>query len=226
MFALVLRLLLVQSLAVQSGALFASPSLRGRPAAFPSRLSSPVASESLAVTTSKACIGLAAQPIVWWSLATLKTTGCGLAGSTVQSLEGVAYLVVAAFALAGLTTRVRKGGAGLTAAELEAADAEGSAFAAATAAAADAAKEAPADKRAAALRSLAVATERQRLSADKVVAVPGPARLLGYAESLSYASAVAGLVVAASQLLEYGALPSALPVAGAACWSLRGSLVS
>ena len=77
----------------------------------------------------------------------------------------------------------------------------------------------PADKRAAALRSLAVAEQRQRLSADKVAAVPGPARLLGYAESLSYASAVAGLVVAASQLLENGALPSALPVAGAACWS-------
>ena len=211
-----LRLLLVQSLAVQTGALSASPSLRGRPAALRSRLDPPVASESLAVTTSKACIGLAAQPIVWWSLATLKTTGCGLAGSTVQSLEGVAYLVVAAFALAGLTTRMRKGGAGLAAAELEAADAEGSAFAAATAAAA---KAAPADKRAAALRSLSVATERQRLSADKVAGVPGPARLLGYAESLSYASAAAGLVVAASQLLEYGALPSALPVAGAACWS-------
>ena len=96
------------------------------------------------VTTSKACIGLAAQPVVWWSLATLKTTGCGLAGSTVQSLEGVAYLVVAGFALAGLTTRVRKGGAGLAAAELEAAEAEGSAFAAATAAGADAAKAAPA----------------------------------------------------------------------------------
>ena len=213
-----LRLLLLQSLALQTGALSASPSLRGRPAALRSRLDPPVASESLAVTTSKACIGLAAQPIVWWSLATLKTTGCGLAGSTVQSLEGVAYLVVAAFALAGLTTRV-KGGAGLAAAELEAADAEGSAFAAATAAAADAAKAAPADKRAAALRSLSVATERQRLSADKVAGVPGPARLLGYAESLSYASAAAGLVVAASQLLEYGALPSALPVAGAACWS-------
>ena len=136
-----LRLLLLQSLAVQSGALSTSPSLRGRPATrpsrLPSRLSSPVASESLAVTTAKACIGLAAQPVVWWSLATLKTTGCGLAGSTVQSLEGVAYLVVAAFALAGLTTRVRKGGAGLAAAELAAAEAEGSAFAAATAAAAD-----------------------------------------------------------------------------------------
>ena len=218
-----LRLLLLQSLAVQSGALSTSPSLRGRPATRPShppsRLSSPVASESLAVTTSKACIGLAAQPVVWWSLATLKTSGCGLAGSTVQSIEGVAYLIVAAFALAGLTTRVRKGGAGLAAAELEAAEAEGSAFAAATAAAADAAKAAPADKRAAALRSLAVAEQRQRLSAEKVAAVPGPARLLGYAESLSYASAVAGLVVAASQLLEKGALPSALPVAGAACWS-------
>ena len=143
-----LRLLLLQSLAVQSGALSTSPSLRGRPATRPSwppsRLSSPVASESLVVTTSKACIGLAAQPVVWWSLATLKTTGCGLAGSTVQSLEGVAYLVVAGFALAGLTTRVRKGGAGLAAAELEAAEAEGSAFAAATAAGADAAKAAPA----------------------------------------------------------------------------------
>jgi len=215
-----LRLLLLQSLAVQSGALSTSPSVRRRPAAMPSRLSSPVASESLAVTTSKACIGLAAQPVVWWSLFTLKTTGCGLAGSSdAQTLEGVAYLVVAAFALAGLTTRVRKGGAGLAVAELEAAEAEGSAFAAATAAAADAAKAAPADKRAAALRSLAVATERQRLSAEKVAEVPGPARLLGYAESLSYASAAAGLVVAASQLLEYGALPSALPVAGAACWS-------
>ena len=119
-----LRLLLLQSLAVQSGALSTSPSLRGRPATRPSRppsrLSSPVASESLAVTTAKACIGLAAQPVVWWSLVTLKATGCGLAGSTVQSLEGVAYLVVAGFALAGLTTRVRKGGAGLAAAELEA----------------------------------------------------------------------------------------------------------
>ena len=203
---------------VQAGALSASPSVRRRPTARPSRLSSPVASESLAVTTSKACIGLAAQPVVWWSLATLKTTGCGLAGSTVQSLEGVAYLVVAAFALAGLATRVRKG-SGLEAAELEAADAEGSAFAAATAAAAEAAEAAPTDRRAAALRALATATERQRLSAEKVAAVPGAARLLGYTESLSYASAIAGLVVAASQLFEYGSLPSAVPVAGAVCWS-------
>ena len=214
-----LRLLLLQGLAVQSGAFSTSPSVRGRPTARPSRRSSPVASESLAATNSKACIGLAAQPVVWWSLATLKTTGCGLvAGSTVQSLEGVAYLVVVAFTLAGLATRVRKGG-GLAAAELRAADAEGLAFAAATAAAAEAAEAAPTDKRAAALRSLATATERQRLSAEKVAAVPGPARLLGYAESLSYASATAGLVVAASQLLEYGALPSAVPVAGAVCWS-------
>ena len=39
-----------------------------------------MASESLAVTTSKAAIGLAAAPVTWASLATLATTGCGLPG--------------------------------------------------------------------------------------------------------------------------------------------------
>ena len=65
---------------------------------------------------------LASAGVCWWA--------------AFPPLNAWPLVVVAAFALAGLTTRVRKGGAGLAAAELEAAEAEGSAFAAATAAAA------------------------------------------------------------------------------------------
>ena len=179
-----------------------------------------MASESLAVTTSKAAIGLAAQPIVWWSLVTLKTTGCGLAGgTTIQSIEGVSYLVVASYVLASLLTRARTG-TGLRQAELAAGDAETVAMAAATAAAAAAARAAPEPKRAAAQRALAMAEQQQRASAVKVAAIAeGPARLLDAAESLSYVSLAIGLVVGGLQYLDYGYIPSALPVAGAACWT-------
>ena len=214
-----MRVRVLATLLTQTAALHASPTIRRSAGPSPAAIGSIKMSESLAVTITKAGIGLAAQPVVWYSLFTLRTTGCGLpSGSIVQTLEGSSYLVVAGFALAGLATRVRKG-AGLEAAELAAAEAEADALAAATALAAAAAKTTPADRRAAAQRSAAVAEEKQRLSQEKVAAVPDAARLLGLGESLSYLTAAAGLVVGALQLLEVGSLPSAVPVAGSVCWS-------
>jgi len=193
-----LRVLLAHALTLPAAAalLYAPTAPIRRPPSSPIRQSAPVASESLAVTKTKAGIGLAAQPVVWWSLGTLASTGCGLdADSTVQALEGLAYTVVAGFALSGLATRLRTG-EGLQAAELLAADAEAAALATAT-------------------------EERRRFSAAKVAAVPDVARVLGLAESLSYITVVAGLVVGAVQIAEYGSLPSAVPAAGSACWSPR-----
>lgn len=184
------------------------------------RSSTPFASESLAVTSAKAAIGLAAQPVLWASLYTLRTTGCGLPdGSLVQAFEGLAYLVVAAFAAGSLVTRATTGGCGLCEAELASVAAEASTFEAMTAAANRAAREAPPGERPAALRAAAVAEQRQRASLDKAAALPSVLPALRAAESLSLASAAIGLAVVALQLRDVGSVPSALPVAGAACWT-------
>ena len=75
-----------------------------------SRTVQPVGSESLAVTSAKAVTGICAQPVVWWSLYSLRTTGCGLsAGEMIQTAEGLSYTVVAGFALASVVTRVTTG---------------------------------------------------------------------------------------------------------------------
>lgn len=59
--------------------------------------------------------GLVANPVVAWSLYTLKTTGCGLPpgpGGAIGALEGVSYLVVVATVAWSTFTKV-KTGAGL-----------------------------------------------------------------------------------------------------------------
>ena len=48
-------------------------------------------------TFAASVLGLASQPVFWWSLYTLKTTGCGLPAGPFGLLgaaEGVSYLVV------------------------------------------------------------------------------------------------------------------------------------
>ena len=196
----------------------AAPALRALP---PRRCSEPFASESLAVTASKAAIGIAAQPVLWASLFTLRTTGCGLPDdSLVQAFEGLAYLVVAAFAVGSLVTRATTGGGGLCEAELASVEVEAADFEAMTAAANRAAKEAPPEGRPAALRAASVAEQRQRASLDKAASLPSVLPLLRTAERLSLASAAAGLAVVALQLRDVGSVPSALPVAGAACWTV------
>jgi len=60
----------------------------------------------------QAVIGLAAQPIMWWSLWTLKTTGCGLPAGpygVYGALEGVSYLIVAGFVLASIYSKATTG---------------------------------------------------------------------------------------------------------------------
>ena len=171
------------------------------------RCSSATASESLAVTSAKGMVGVAAQPVVWCSLASLKTTGCGLVSTNLQTVEGLAYAAVAACLLGSLSTRLRTG-QGLAQAELAAAAEDVVALEAAAAAAA----KAGSDSRLAEIRAQA--------SADKAAAVAGwPSTLLSTAEALSYVTAVTGMVVLGFQVVEYGYVPSALPSQGAACWS-------
>ena len=120
------------------------------------RASPIVASESLAVTTSKAAIGLAAAPVTWASLATLATTGCGLRGELAGTAEGVAYVVVAGFAATTAYTRITTG-TGLAEAECAAAESE-----------------------MAVLEAAGASDEQKRLSAEKAAALAdGPANLLG-----------------------------------------------
>ena len=160
------------------------------------RASPIVASESLAVTPSKAAIGLAAAPVTWASLATLATTGCGLRGALAGAAEGVAYVVVASFAATTAYTRITSG-TGLAEAECAAAEAE-----------------------MAVLEAAGASDEQKRLSAEKAAALAdGPANLLGLAGDLAVLSAVAALLVFGGRLVADGALPSALPSAGGACWS-------
>ena len=62
---------------------------------------------------------MAAQPIVWWSLFALKTTGCGLPAGPFGIygfLEGVAYLIVSGFVIASAYSKATTG-SGLPAGE-------------------------------------------------------------------------------------------------------------
>ena len=145
---------------------------------------------------------------------------CGLAaGETVQTLEGLSYLVVAAFILGSLYTRVTTG-LGLRDAELEAAQADIAALQSAADDATAAVAAAATAQRAAAQRAAAMAAERARASVAKADVLAGwPSSALGLAESLSYVSAAAALFVVVGVLLDYGRIPSAVPIAGAACWT-------
>ena len=166
------------------------------PAASLLRVAAPVvASESVAVTTSKAVLGLASQPVAWSSVYTLATTGCGLRGEIAGTIEGVAYVVVAGFALGSLFTRVTTG-LDLRTAELEAVEAE-----------------------MAVLEAAGASDERLRLSAQKAKKLAdGPADLLGAAETLSLFSSVLVLAVFGFEFFTHGSLPSAVPDSGQ-CWS-------
>ncbi|EOD13085.1 hypothetical protein EMIHUDRAFT_212793 [Emiliania huxleyi CCMP1516] len=63
-------------------------------------------------TTAAAVLGLCSQPIMWWSLYTLKTTGCGLPAGPFGLLgaaEGISYLVVIGFVAAALLSKATSG---------------------------------------------------------------------------------------------------------------------
>ncbi|MBA0824391.1 hypothetical protein Goarm_021066, partial [Gossypium armourianum] len=71
-------------------------------------------SESGNGTIDKATIagGLVANPVIAWSLYTLKTTGCGLPpgpGGSIGALEGVSYLVVVGIVGWSLYTKAKTG---------------------------------------------------------------------------------------------------------------------
>ncbi|XVF15739.1 hypothetical protein REPUB_Repub09cG0181700 [Reevesia pubescens] len=71
-------------------------------------------SESGNGITEKAAIagGLVANPVIGWSLYTLKTTGCGLPpgpGGSIGALEGVSYLIVVGIVGWSLYTKAKTG---------------------------------------------------------------------------------------------------------------------
>ncbi|OMO56887.1 hypothetical protein CCACVL1_26198 [Corchorus capsularis] len=71
-------------------------------------------SESGDGVVAKAAIagGLVANPVIAWSLYTLKTTGCGLPpgpGGSIGALEGVSYLVVVGIVGWSLYTKTKTG---------------------------------------------------------------------------------------------------------------------
>ena len=63
-------------------------------------------------TQAASILGLCSQPVMWWSLYTLKTTGCGLPAGPFGLLgaaEGVSYLVVVGFVAASLLNKLTSG---------------------------------------------------------------------------------------------------------------------
>ena len=63
-------------------------------------------------TTAAAALGLVSQPVMWWSLYTLKTTGCGLPAGPfglIGAAEGISYLVVIGFVAAAVLSKVITG---------------------------------------------------------------------------------------------------------------------
>ena len=63
-------------------------------------------------TLAASILGLVSQPIMWWSLYTLKTTGCGLPAGPfglIGAAEGVSYLVVIGFVGAAILSKVTTG---------------------------------------------------------------------------------------------------------------------
>ena len=63
-------------------------------------------------TLAASVLGLASQPIFWWSLYTLKTTGCGLPAGPfglIGAAEGISYLVVIGFVASSLLSKVTSG---------------------------------------------------------------------------------------------------------------------
>ena len=190
-----LPVLLLAAITPAASAFMVGTSARSTTA--PRVVSPPILSESLAVTTAKGVFGITAQPIAWASLYTLATSGCGLRGETAGTLEGVAYAIIAGFLFGSAFTRLTMGGLGLGDAELQAAAAEMEV-----------------------LESMGASEEQKRASKQKADDLAnGPANLLSTAERLSFVTAAAAVLVVGSTLLANGALPSAVPVDGAACWT-------
>ena len=93
----------------QSAAFKVAPAIRPKGAP---RATAPISLEALKPEASQAVLGLAAQPIMWWSLFTLKTTGCGLPAGPYGlygALEGVSYLIVAGFVMASIYSKFKTG---------------------------------------------------------------------------------------------------------------------
>jgi hypothetical protein len=70
--------------------------------------------DSSTTTTEKIAIasGLVSNPVIGWSLYTLKTTGCGLPpgpGGSIGALEGVSYLAVLGIVGWSLYTKTKTG---------------------------------------------------------------------------------------------------------------------
>lgn len=70
--------------------------------------------DSSSTTTEKIAIagGLVSNPVIGWSLYTLKTTGCGLPpgpGGSIGALEGVSYLAVLGIVGWSLYTKTKTG---------------------------------------------------------------------------------------------------------------------
>ncbi|GHP04349.1 hypothetical protein PPROV_000310300 [Pycnococcus provasolii] len=108
--------------------------------------------------------GTAACGITAVSIATLKTTGCGLPpgpGGLIGAAEGISYLAVTALLVTSITTKVKTGRG-----------------------------------------------------------VPnGPGGVLGLAEGLAWTVGLAGVVVLALQINDYGYVPNAVPTENAPCFS-------
>ena len=63
-------------------------------------------------TLAASVLGLVSQPVMWRSLYTLKTTGCGLPAGPfglIGAAEGISYLVVIGFVAAALLSKVTSG---------------------------------------------------------------------------------------------------------------------
>ena len=112
-----LRIALCLLALVPEASCFGKPTMI-RPAIFTTRAASTKISCSGAsaaqkqATLAAAILGLAAQPVMWWSLYTLKTTGCGLPAGPfglIGAAEGVSYLVVIGFVAAALLSKVASG---------------------------------------------------------------------------------------------------------------------
>lgn len=63
-------------------------------------------------TLAASIVGLASQPVMWWSLYVLKTTGCGLPAGPfglIGAAEGISYLVIIGFVASSMLSKVTSG---------------------------------------------------------------------------------------------------------------------
>lgn len=109
---------LALALQLASAAAFALHGAPGAPRSAPRKYASralALATETptgRALTYGSIAAGGIANPVMWWSLATLKSTGCGLPAGPfglLGALEGVSYLVVVAFVAASVIKKAQTG---------------------------------------------------------------------------------------------------------------------